>query len=116
MITYLLLDEDGYVTQRQSSSTPPENYIEDDIDWNLRPTQHHSFHYPTKTWVDRRSTDEVWAHVRMIRNTKLSSSDWTQLPDVPLATKEVWATYRQALRDITQQSDPFNVTFPEPPK
>jgi oligoribonuclease NrnB/cAMP/cGMP phosphodiesterase (DHH superfamily) len=33
------------------------------------------------------------------------------------ATSGNWATYRQALRDIPQQSDfPFNVIFPTPPE
>jgi hypothetical protein len=39
------------------------------------------------------------------RNTLLAISDWTQLADVPLTAemKAQWATYRQALRDITDQ-------------
>lgn len=46
----------------------------------------------------------------------LQQSDWTQLPDVPLATKEVWATYRQALRDITDQPGyPTEVVWPVAP-
>lgn len=50
------------------------------------------------------------------RNRLLSESDWTQLPDVPLATKQAWADYRQALRDITLQSGyPFDVTWPIKP-
>jgi hypothetical protein len=53
--------------------------------------------------------------VRSQRNALLSASDWTQLPDVPLATKETWAAYRQALRDITDQSDPFNIVWPVQP-
>lgn len=50
------------------------------------------------------------------RNGLLAASDWTQLPDVPLATKEAWATYRQALRDITDQPGyPLEVVWPTPP-
>lgn len=50
------------------------------------------------------------------RQQLLSASDWTQLPDVPLATKEAWATYRQALRDITEQPGfPTQVAWPTPP-
>ena len=45
----------------------------------------------------------------------LSDCDWTQLADAPV-NKEAWATYRQALRDITtQEGFPFNVVFPEQP-
>jgi hypothetical protein len=57
-----------------------------------------------------------WANVIQDRNMKLFSSDWTQLPDVPLSTKESWAEYRQALRDITLQPDPFNIVWPTPPQ
>jgi hypothetical protein len=44
----------------------------------------------------------------------LQSSDWTQLPDVPLTAeqKAAWAAYRQALRDLP---DVPNVVFPTPP-
>ena len=62
-------------------------------------------------------TDEevAWRNARVTRNALLQASDWTQLPDVPLATKEAWAEYRQALRDITNQPDPFNIVWPVPP-
>lgn len=58
----------------------------------------------------------TWDEIRAHRNALLAASDWTQLPDVPLANKEAWAQYRQALRDIPQQfSDPANVVWPVPP-
>lgn len=40
---------------------------------------------------------------REIRNRLLSESDWTQMNDSPLANeaKTAWATYRQALRDLS---------------
>jgi hypothetical protein len=62
---------------------------------------------------------EVWkkkqASVRSKRDAMLSDCDWTQLADAPV-NKEAWATYRQALRDITtQEGFPFNVVFPEQP-
>jgi hypothetical protein len=37
------------------------------------------------------------------RNTRLTATDWTQLPDVPQNVKNVWATYRQELRDLTNK-------------
>jgi hypothetical protein len=55
--------------------------------------------------------------VRM-RNEALARSDWTQLPDVPLTLeqKTAWATYRQALRDITAQPGfPDNINWPMKP-
>jgi len=53
-----------------------------------------------------------WAHIRNARNAKLAASDWTQLPDAPVDSA-AWATYRQALRDITTQADPFNIVWPQ---
>jgi hypothetical protein len=53
--------------------------------------------------------------MRKQRNEKLSESDWTQVADAPV-DKAVWATYRQALRDITTQSGfPWTVTWPDTP-
>lgn len=67
-------------------------------------------------WFDPRTPETEWPLVRVKRDRLLQSSDWTQLPDVPLATKEAWAAYRQALRDVTLQPDPFNITWPQPPQ
>lgn len=58
----------------------------------------------------------VWPVIRSRRAILLAESDWTQLPDVPLATKESWAAYRQALRDITLQPDPHNIIWPTQPQ
>jgi hypothetical protein len=58
---------------------------------------------------------DPWIEVREIRDARLVGSDWTQLPDVPLSTKEAWAAYRQQLRDITNQPDPLNIVWPTPP-
>ena len=45
---------------------------------------------------------------RAVRNKKLLDSDWTQAPDSPLSDtkKKEWATYRQALRDLTKTTTP----------
>jgi len=53
--------------------------------------------------------------VRNTRTEKLKDSDWTQIAD-STADKAAWATYRQALRDITSQSGfPWEVTWPDAP-
>lgn len=79
------------------------------------PSAHHTFDYATKTWKDPRTPETQWQLVRRQRDALLAQSDWTQLPDVPPATKETWAIYRQALRDVTLQPDPFNVAWPVTP-
>ena len=54
-------------------------------------------------------------NVRQQRNTLLSDSDWTQMPDAPV-DKAAWAAYRQALRDIPNQAGfPQDVTWPDKP-
>lgn len=59
--------------------------------------------------------DARWAMVRADRNQFLAACDWTQLPDAPVDAA-AWAEYRQALRDITDQSDPFNIVWPQEPE
>lgn len=50
--------------------------------------------------------------VRDQRNVKLSETDWTQLADSS-ADKVIYATYRQALRDITKQDGfPWDINWP----
>ena len=57
-----------------------------------------------------------WARVREERNRLLQASDWTQIEDYDLgADRPAWAAYRQALRDIGDQSNPFNITWPLAP-
>lgn len=54
--------------------------------------------------------------VRFKRDSLLSGSDWTQLPDAPV-DQTAWAAYRQALRDITyQEGFPANVVWPTKPE
>lgn len=53
---------------------------------------------------------------RSKRNQLLTESDWTQVADAPQATKDKWAPYRQALRDVPQQAGfPENVVWPVKP-
>lgn len=79
----------------------------------------------TEVWIEQDAPPELvaerlaeqWNTIRTDRNSRLAASDWTQLPDTPLdsAKKAEWATYRQALRDVTTQVDPFAITWPTVP-
>jgi len=54
--------------------------------------------------------------VRTQRGEKLKECDWTQVADAPV-NKEVWATYRQALRDVTGQAGfPWTIDWPTIPQ
>lgn len=58
---------------------------------------------------------EQAAAVRADRKNRLAECDWTQVADAPV-DKAVWATYRQALRDITKQAGfPWQVSWPDQP-
>ena len=59
--------------------------------------------------------ENQWFVIREIRNELLSECDWTQLSDIPSETKAIWSEYRQSLRDITSQTNPFNITWPVKP-
>lgn len=60
-------------------------------------------------------TADAASAIRYERNQLLSACDWTQLPDAP-ADAAAWATYRQALRDISSQAGfPWNVIWPTEP-
>ena len=67
------------------------------------------------TTSDEQTTliNKEWSQVRFSRNSKLSESDWRASSDLTMSND--WKTYRQALRDITTQSDPFNITWPTAP-
>jgi hypothetical protein len=59
----------------------------------------------------------TWDIVRIKRDELLAASDWTQLGDSPLTDAKCseWATYRQALRDLTEASSPSAVIWPTAP-
>ena len=66
--------------------------------------------------VVQKPQEDAERNIRNRRNDLLLESDWTQVADAPV-DKTVWATYRQALRDITSQEGfPFNITFPTKPE
>ena len=64
-----------------------------------------------------RSPAQAWTDVRAERDTLLAASDWTVTRAVETGSSipTAWSTYRQALRDITEQEDPFNIDWPTPP-
>ena len=63
-----------------------------------------------------RIDEETAKNVRLQRDKLLQETDWTQSRDVTLENDSDWVTYRQELRDITdQQGFPHNVTWPVRP-
>lgn len=76
-----------------------------------------------QTWIVTQATDAEVAEriqakadsARAERDNLLSETDWTQVADAPV-NKAAWATYRQALRDIPQQTGfPTSINWPVKP-
>ena len=54
---------------------------------------------------------------RAKRDQLLAATDWTQAKDISDAVSSKYATYRQALRDVPQQSGfPENIVWPVKPE
>ena len=82
----------------------------------------------THQWVDggfvriELVAKNILTDVRRFRGTLLKSCDWTQMPDAPFTEqkKAEWATYRQALRDLTttysEAASLEDVVFPTAPE
>jgi hypothetical protein len=95
----------------------------DDFDYEFKPVQRTDGTW-WEEWVRVEAVDAALqrnkdSHARIIvqmRNALLTYSDWTQMPDAPLANKDAWRVYRQALRDVpSQEGFPFNVQWPAAP-
>jgi hypothetical protein len=97
-------DNEYYVAQEQPVLMPP------------KPSEYCIFDYTTKQWFDPRTPETQWPIVRTKRNRLLQACDWTQLSDIPMETKAFWEPYRQQLRDVTDQPDPFNIVWPTKPE
>lgn len=70
----------------------------------------------TESEINEENT-QMWESIRIERQQLLLESDWTQLSDVNLTNEQKlqWQTYRQELRDITNQPDPKNISWPTKP-
>lgn len=59
-----------------------------------------------------------WASVRKKRDGLLAETDWRVIKSIEIgvAISDSWMTYRQELRDITTQEDPFDIAWPTVPE
>lgn len=114
MIKYYTTEGD-YLASINYGQELPEHGVEMTFDIGESPSPYHSFNVKTMQWVNLQTVAQQWGVVRQTRDELLSKSDWTQLPDAPDESKAAWATYRQALRDITNQPDPTDIEWPVRP-
>ncbi len=68
---------------------------------------------------DARILAEKWANIRSQRDRKIAATDWRVIvaseSDEGSDLQKDWKDYRQDLRDITEQADPDNITWPTEP-
>ena len=78
------------------------------------PKQYVSSHFvPDDSAKDARLLADKWESVRKQRNYKLAETDYLALGDNTLST--AMKKYRQDLRDVPNQSDPDDITWPTKP-
>ena len=96
--------DDFYLAPASPSLKPGEVLEWENMDWVVR-------------GPNGPETEIQWASVRLKRDELLSASDiyviraYEKTELVPQSTVD----YRQALRDVTKQQDPFAIQWPTPP-
>jgi hypothetical protein len=85
------------------------------VDKPERPSYAHVFSYGTKKWEIEAAA--AWLIVRTERARLLAKSDWvvTKALETGSSIDPEWASYRQALRDVTLQADPEQIQWPLEP-
>ena len=87
------------------------------VDKPARPDYEHKFNYVTKQW--ELDVAQAIATALFKREQLLLESDWTDTLSAQTrlgSAYESWQTYRQALRDITDQPQyPANIVWPTKP-
>ena len=72
-----------------------------------------------QAWLEG-AFDRAMADLRSKRDRLLSSCDWVMISDSPIADKTAWETYRQSLRDITENlttiEEVNSIVFPIKPE
>ena len=124
-----LVQLDDYVSSKPGETTYNIKYYASkrdaeeikDVDGNSHdPKQYVQSHFVGQDDTkDARILAEKWANVRRQRDRLIAATDWRVIvasesdegSDLP--TK--WKTYRTNLRDITEQADPDNITWPTEP-
>ena len=92
-----------------------------DVDGNSHdPKQYVQSHFVGQDDTrDARILAEKWVNVRAERDRRIAATDWRVIvaseSDEGSDLSSNWKNYRKALRDITEQSDPDNITWPTEP-
>jgi hypothetical protein len=121
---YVAVKDNEYITVMNYLPNIPEGVELYDIteeDYNNYVDKGYKFNLTTKkieTVDESIILERSWVDLRDTRNKLLSNSDWIMLSDNTLTEeqKNNWKTYRQALRDLPQNTtDPREVVWPSKP-
>ena len=100
-----LVENLSYTTPTQKLSNV-DAYVQDGKAYNVRVEN-------TTAEEQTALTDQKWIAIRLERDRRLQITDWRASSDLTLS--DDWKTYRQALRDVPTQSDPYNIAWPTEP-
>ena len=100
-----LVENLSYTTPTQKLSNV-DAYVQDGKAYNVRVEN-------TTAEEQTALTDQKWIAIRLERDRRLQITDWRASSDLTLS--DAWKNYRQALRDVPTQSDPYNITWPTEP-
>lgn len=121
---------DGYArwfpADKPSDPNPIQEYVEGSPDGDSENGFFQTWTIQNKTFATTEEETEAnnlhislqWQKIRGDRDHRLSATDWEIAKHAEKGTTipESLKTYRQALRDITKQSDPFDITWPDKPE
>lgn len=114
-----------YPAEKPGDPNPIQEYVEGTSDGNATDGFYQTWTVQNKTFstdaeqttANTLHTTLQWGIIRGIRKELLDQTDWEVVKHKELGTTvpAALSTYRQALRDITDESDPFNITWPTKP-
>ena len=118
----LILSEPIEISQYYVSNNILTKYTEAEFQNKAnRPAYFAFWNNTSMSWDDPRSQqqrlEQQWINIKIQRDRLLQQSDWrvVKAADTGVPISQSWKDYRQALRDITTQTDPFNIIWPTPP-
>ena len=107
---YALVDKNNNVVQKVLNGEH-RFPVHSDLKWircNSEVEPGWSFYADTNAFSKPVPQSDPMQVMRNQRNSKLSRSDWRMQSDYPYDDQEEWKTYRQALRDMTNQTPRWN--------
>lgn len=104
------------VTEKKVTNIPSE-YVNNA--WSYKNDQWSIVNQSAVDYVLETKKQNKFSEIRVIRNELLLESDIAVVVDkwesYTNEKKNEWKVYRQELRDITKQNDPFNIVYPNKP-